>query len=455
MQVEGTKVEPKSQIFAYTYGTLLASSGFYIGLQIGAFGTFFKFFIKNFPDYEEDQQRAVQENIAFMFVFGGAIASLSSIYLYDKIGRYRSLLFMLTIEICVLSGMAIDSIKALYGLRLFAGYVGGFWMVFIPLMIKEILPEKHAGYLDALFSVFTTLGTCAGTFFGYEWTVQRWRWVLLWPLAIEIPKLLAFIAFFPIESPKWILESCKCNEMLKRNYELLYSPEDAVKLGADLMKRQETLKKEKKQDFKEFFVKKYWKQIMLGIILNVLNQLSGINYFLFYINDIFEALGTPMPTPFSIGFSAVALASSISVLFAMKKHSKRLLIMIGLCTQIVAFYIMITGGTFFIVPLKLLGPYLFIIGHSYSLTGLLNDYCAKILPERVYPKGIFIQWALSCIMVKISPMLRMLVGNTRMFFAFQMYLMSGSLIFIGFSVRTEEATEEEIIKRFEKKNFLC
>lgn len=442
----------KSPFFCYFYGVLLSSCAFFFGLGVGTFTTFFKFFISNFGELSKEEKDSIQGNIGLYYIFGGTLACITGSFIYEKIGRYRSLIFMLTVEIIVISAMFYKSIKFLYFLRVISGYISCFWTLLIPNMIRECLPSHIADRFNALFGAFLTGGICISYCFGFEWAREKWRWVLMWPLLLEVPKLFAFIFVFKMESPVWMIENGASEIELSRNYEYFYNKHDASILANEMM-RKAVESVQIKIDWKEIFSRKYSIQIMLAVVLNILNQLTGINFFCFYSNDIYEKAGFKNPTPVSISASLVSFFSSLLLILTVKYFSKKTIMINGLFGQVTSHLILIVGLLYNIKLLLLLGPFLYMFTYSHSVGGILYPYCADIVPPKAFSLCILAQWILSCITVKLAPYLMETYGLANVFFFFQSCSFLGTLFVIGYAESTENLSQVEIINKYAKKKF--
>lgn len=447
------EVKVKNNTNAYAYGALLASFGLFFGLQLTTFGTFFPQFIRNFT-LEDGKHKMIQTLLALLFILGGWIAAGTGRFIYDKIGRRESLLLMMIVEIGTLGLMTYKNLYFILFLRVVAGYIAGFWMVLIPTMIREIFQDNISSKLSALFGVFLTGGICISYCFGFEWASERWRWVLAWPLIVEVPKFIVFLFIYKMESPLWLIEHGAVESELSKNFQYIYNKSDADDLATSKLNIYNLNKSMRELTWEETFSKKYKLQIMLGITLNVLNQLTGINYFSVYIKDIFHSMGVKEATSFSIAFGLTGFIASIMVIFMLMIFSNRSLMVFGLYVQIVAHTVMIAGLKFNLKPLVLLGPYVYNIGYAHSLGGIMYDYIGKIIPPKAFPISIGFQWFLASFVVAFTPVIAEKVGNITIFLFFQIIGVIGITLFIAYSFKVDKLSKAEILERFQKKRFI-
>ncbi len=213
--------------------------------------------------------------------------------LYEKMGRYRTTIILLVVDILVSFLYAFKGIGLIYFLRFVSGYAACSWSLVAPLMIKENLPQSYKNIYGSSFGIFLTLGVLISFISGNENTVDHWRLVFMLPLLIELPKFILFVSIFKMRSPNYLYniysnDMVKTEEILEKNYSYLYDKEASKEHAFAFIKEKERLSGEKKVGFKELVSKYYRIQFGLVITLNILNQMTGINFLILYSSNIFE-----------------------------------------------------------------------------------------------------------------------------------------------------------------------
>lgn len=447
--------DARSRGYIIFYGLLLASFGAIFGFGLTTFGTFFDYFIRNFPQIDsESKMKSVQSNLSVAFIVGGTLAVASGGPLYSHLGRYRMLVVMMVIEVLALAGMAHRNLVTIGILRIVLGYCCGFWMLLVPTMLHEMFPKDWADWFGAGFGVALTGGICLSYCLGFPFAERRWRCAVVIPALFEGLKLIAFLVKFNMESPVFLATQVKDKAVLQTNYAKMYKADAASKFATAMAEHITKDKDNTKVSWDVVFSAKYSKQIMLGITLNLLNQLTGINYFNLYINRIFKDISEESTTPHSILYSLMGLAGSLVVLLMLKSFSKRTLIVWGLFGQVIALSVMILGAAIKVNILKLVGPFIYTYAYAHSLGGIMYLYCTDIVPSKVFPVCVFFQWVFSCLFAKWSLFFADKYGNMNMLMFFQVCAVLGTSLFIAYSVKTENKKPEEILKAFEKKGYL-
>jgi len=172
----------------------------------------------------------------------------------------------------------------------FIGGVGvGASSVAAPIYISEIAPAKDRGKLVATYQFNLVFGILIAFFsnylFGQYMGEEAWRWML----GIEaLPALIYCVMVLGVpNSPRWLLLK-KGDEKGARALLQQLDPLGDIneKVAAIRASVQEKVKS-------NFFSKKYSTPITLAFLLAFFNQVSGINFVLYYAPRIFESAGMP------------------------------------------------------------------------------------------------------------------------------------------------------------------
>lgn len=446
-------MEPKlkSNQAGFIYGILLASTASFFGTGVGTFNTFFDHFIKYAYNITDERQKiSIVGTINFMFMFGGMTATIVGGYFYEKYGRWKTLIALLVSEIVILLLMGIASIELLFVLRFVEGFIGCYWTLVAPLMIKENLPFHIANRVAPLFYVFLTGFILIGYCFGSEWSGQHWRFVLMYPLLIEIPKLYVFYHIYKMESPIWLYNNQR--ELVRENFKFLYEKESAEKLTEELGKVAESTHTTS-ISFGQLLSAEYLVQFFLGSLLNVMNQMTGVNFLIFYSTRVFQEMGLPSPsfltmllgfTNFSGGFFLIRYQASIG---------KRYLLTVGILGQAFAYLVFLLGVIFKISILVLVGPFVFMFCFSISLGGIIYSYTADVVPPFAVSICALFQWVLACGVTKFGVNIIKDLGIFWVFFICLNCAFYGGIVFYGFSIETNNKSDLQIKKEFMHKRF--
>ena len=261
-------------------------------------------------------------------VFIAMFAMLVAGRLSDTFGRKPVLLtvaFLYAIS-AILSALA-SSYEMLYIARMIGGVAFGAALVIAPTSIADIAGAKDRGKLvsiqqlnivlgffaaflsNYLFNHLTTEG--AGIFFqsGSFAGETVWRWML----GVEaLPALLYFGCLFLVpRSPRWLLANGRETEG-ERVLAKIHGTENAQSESADIRKSLAEERLVAGSRISDLFLPALRFILIVGIVIGILQQATGINAVYFYATQIFKQTGVGVDNAFLQG----VLLSLTSVVFA-------------------------------------------------------------------------------------------------------------------------------------------
>ena len=131
----------------------------------------------------------------FFFAIGCIISSLFSGYLVKVIGRVKLVLLLELLKIVSCLLYRIESLEVFLAVRTLSGVLGGIGLGLVPLVCKELLPQRIQGFGGTsaflMVSIFMIIGSLQNPLFGGEEGLrQHWKLVLSWPLLVSIVVIL-------------------------------------------------------------------------------------------------------------------------------------------------------------------------------------------------------------------------------------------------------------------------
>ncbi len=228
--------------------------------------------------------------IMSMALWGTVIGALFGGRPSDAWGRKRTLWWigLLFFISAVGSALAWDP-YAFSFFRFIGGLAVGASSVTAPTYISEISNAKNRGRFVALYQFMLVFGILVAYISNYLLDGiggdLDWRWMM----GVEAIPALAFTIWLRQvpESPRWLaLFKQDTNEAKAILCEIADTKDEADDLLIDILKTE-------KQSGKGsvLFSKKYKKPLMLAFLLAMFNQLSGINFILYYAPEILENAG--------------------------------------------------------------------------------------------------------------------------------------------------------------------
>ena len=273
--------------------------------------------------------------------FAAMFAMLFSGRLSDLIGRRKMLVavaFFYAFS-ALLSAYA-NSYEMLYIARMIGGLAFGAALVLAPIYIAEIATAEDRGKLVTLQQLNIVFGFFAAFLSNYffnkfntpENTFLSDETVWRWMLGVEFfPSMLYFIfLFFIPKSPRWLYLKGE-----RQHAKVILMQLHGEKRGAQEINSIEegvlSDQNKSKLKLKDLFNKSLRFVLVIGLVIGVLQQITGINAVYFYATSIFKQTGIGTDASFSSG----VLLSTISVIFTfvaiylIDRMGRRPLLLIG------------------------------------------------------------------------------------------------------------------------------
>tara|TARA_R110002050_G_scaffold55296_1_gene124892 strand:- start:28314 stop:29852 length:1539 start_codon:yes stop_codon:yes gene_type:complete len=273
--------------------------------------------------------------------FAAMIAMLFSGRLSDKIGRKKMLLFVAFLYAisAVFSALAW-SYEILYIARMIGGLAFGAALVLAPMFIAEISTAENRGKLVAIQQLNIVLGffvAFLSNYFFNKYNISAdtfltdenvWRWML----GVElIPALLYFIfLFFVPRSPRWLYLREKFDEA-KEVLHQIHGKEKAESEIASIDKNVQSEKNKSSLKIKDLLKPSLRFILMVGLVVGILQQITGINAVYFYATSIFKQTGVGTDASFSSGIllSTITVIFTFIAMYLIDKMGRRPLLLIG------------------------------------------------------------------------------------------------------------------------------
>lgn len=281
-----------------------------------------------------------------IFSVGGMIGSFSVGALVDRFGRRKS---MLLANILALLGgglMGLSSLSRSYEMiiigRLIIGVFCGLCTGLTPMYIGEISPTAVRGAFGTLHQLGVVIGILVAQIFGLEALLgSDFLWPLLLALTI-IPAVVQSIMLpFCPESPRYLLIVLNKEEEARKALERLRGHEDVSDDVQEMKDEGLKMSMEKKVTIIELFRSPVYRQpIVIAIILQLSQQLSGINAVFYYSTGIFAEAGVSQPIYATIGAGVVNTVFTVVSLFLVERAGRRTLHLIGLAGMAVCALLM-------------------------------------------------------------------------------------------------------------------
>lgn len=389
--------------------------------------------------------------IMSMALWGTVLGALLGGYPCDKWGRKKTLLWIGILFLVSALGSALAPNPYVFSFFRFIGGIGvGASSVAAPIYISEISSPENRGKLGTLFQFNIVFGILIAFFSNYFFEgfggANDWRWMIG---IVALPALFYSVIIIRIpESPRWLILNKKDDQAGLAVLEMIYAPAQAKESFNEIKKDVITT-----ANSDSFFSKKYKFPIILAFLLAFFNQLSGINFILYYAPEILEmaGLGAKESLFNSILIGVTNLVFTLIGMRLIDVLGRKQLMLIGSVGYIVsltlvafAFYSQLGS------VVLLLSIMLFIASHAIGQGAVIWVFISEIFPNTVRANGqsfgTGIHWIFAALITLVGPIvIDIYKENPWPIFAFFAFMMLLQLIFVLFMMpETKGLSLEEI-----------
>uniref|UniRef100_A0A672FNX3 Solute carrier family 2, facilitated glucose transporter member 1-like n=1 Tax=Salarias fasciatus TaxID=181472 RepID=A0A672FNX3_SALFA len=271
-----------------------------------------------------------------IFSVGGIFGSFSVGLFVNRLGRRNSMLMANILAFIAAALMGFSKMASSWEMliigRFVVGLYSGLSTGFVPMYVGEVSPTALRGALGTLHQLGIVVGILIAQVFGLTSIMGNDD---LWPLLLGFTFIPAVIqcALLPLcpESPRFLLinknEENKAKSVLKK----LRGTTDVSSDMQEMKEESRQMMREKKVTILELFRSPLYRQpLIVAVILQLSQQLSGINAVFYYSTRIFEKAGVAQPVYATIGAGAVNTAFTVVSLFVVERAGRRSLHLLGL-----------------------------------------------------------------------------------------------------------------------------
>ncbi|KAK5875873.1 hypothetical protein CesoFtcFv8_026907 [Champsocephalus esox] len=271
-----------------------------------------------------------------IFSIGGMLSSFCVGFVSEWLGRRKGMLINNMFAFVGGSLMGLSKLCGSFEMLILGRFVIGLYCGLAsgltPMYVGEIAPTSLRGALGTLHQLAIVTGILIAQILGLESLLGvEHLWPILLGLAI-VPAVfqMALLPFCP-ESPRF-LYIVRCQEhQAKRGLRRLTGRQEVGSMLAEMKEEKRKMDMERKVSILELFRSKLYRQpIMISIMLQLSQQLSGVNAIFYYSTSIFMKAGVQSPVYATIGAGVVNCAFTVVSLFLIERMGRRTLHMLGL-----------------------------------------------------------------------------------------------------------------------------
>lgn len=380
-------------------------------------------------------------------VFGALLGGIPC----DKLGRKKTLFWIGILFLVSALGSALAPNPYIFSFFRFIGGIGvGASSVAAPIYISEISTAKNRGKLVALFQFNIVFGILIAFFSNYLFEgfagENDWRWMIG---IVAVPAFIYSIIILQIpDSPRWLILKKRDDIAGLKVLEMIYSKEEALENFEEIKKDviDATVKE-------TIFSKKYKLPVILAFLLAFFNQLSGINFILYYAPEILEmaGLGSKESLMNSILIGLTNLIFTIVGMRLIDVLGRKQLMIIGSIGYIVSLAMVALAFHNNLGSIVLMISILvFIASHAIGQGAVIWVFISEIFPNNVRANGqsfgTGIHWIFAALITLAGPVvIDLFKENPWPIFAFFAFMMVLQLVFVLFMMpETKGLSLEEL-----------
>ncbi|KAL7962737.1 quinate permease [Trichoderma compactum] len=260
----------------------------------------------NFAQYSKSHLALIQQNIVSVYQAGAFFGSLAAYVFSYFLGRRKSLLtfaaFFMIGAGMMLGANGSRGLGQIIGGRVLAGFEVGGCSNMTPIYISELAPPAVRGRLVGLYELGWQIGGLVGFWitYGVNTTLAPSHSQWLIPFAVQlIPGGMLLIgAIFIPESPRWLFLKGQREEALKvlcwmrqLNRDDKYIVEEVAFIDEDLDRYRREVGAGFWKPFLALKERKIQWRFLLGALLFIFQNGSGINAINYYSPTVFRSIG--------------------------------------------------------------------------------------------------------------------------------------------------------------------
>lgn len=443
----------KKSLFLYAF--VAALGGFLFGFDTAVINGALPFF-RDYFELDKVMEGWTMSSAIFGCIVGAiAIGKPSDIYGRRNMLKIMAALFLIS---AIGTGMATN-VTSFIIFRIIGGLAVGGSSVLSPMYISEIAPAEYRGRFAITFQLALVVGILiafATDLALINTGVNNWRWMFISEAG---PAILFFsLLFFVRQSPRWLVKKGNFDEA-KLVIEKVNHAADCEKLLTEI---KNSINSDVVQHFKYLLKKPYIRLVIIGVLIGMFNQTTGIAIVMIYSSDIFRAAGfgteSAILQTVIVGFTnltftliAMVFIDRIGRKFMLLLGSVGMTIFLGLFSYV--FFNNIGG----FMPLVFMIS--FVAFFAFSQGAVVWVLFAEMFPNNIRARGVsigsFSHWVFYAILLFFFPVVKKsFTDNSGIGYVFAFFAVLTFISFFfykKFIVETKGKTLEEIEKSWDKK----
>ncbi len=407
------------------------------------------------------------EKYSAILAAGGVIGALLSGVFARFLGRKKSLVFAGLIFVLgsVISAM-LPPFMVLRVCRFFLGFGVGIASFITPLYLSETAPAAIRGSMGSLFQLMITIGifliAVSNVVILSNVTDIKVALPIMF-LVISVFALLMFLGSLVLpESPRWLMLKNKKAKAIK---ELQRTFNTQAEVDLEIKEIEKVISESKGDTLKSVFNKHFVKILIIGVVLQMFQQLVGINVMIYYAPTIFGYAGMK-------GLVAMLTVPTVNMLFTfpaiylVEKWGRKKLLYVGAVIMFVS--LMAAGLAFYSIEnvtnpaavgllpkaVLLIAVIVYIFGFAFSWGPVAWIVCSEIFPLEGREVGMtittMVNWTFAGLVMAYALSFMEQFGRPSLFYLFSAFCILAIIFVARFVPETKGITLEELEEKLKK-----
>lgn len=441
-------------------GLVLASGGFFFGYHIGVLNPLGEVLLVDV--YNLSGQRKIDVNglLNSLFCIGVMIGVLGTGVLADKIGR-RPVYYASDFVAIIAAGLfLVQKLEILYLARFVIGLASGLMVPSSSIIMSELLPKSVSGFSNSFTYSFLVFAILVSYLTPYVFTNEQLKdhhgLIMAFPVWSNLLKLILTPIFLKSETPKYAFLSAGENkssakEQIANIYSSIYEPSAIEALTAETIESFEKQEMAGKPTWGAMFSEQYRKRTISGVFVAFAQQISGINFLVFYSSELFKSLGKSAIMTVVIGLAN--FFGSFLAVYAVGKFGRKFNIVWGVLFQAFGMFLLFLGFQLNNFEILAASVTIFVMFFAVGLGGSQMAYTSEILPPAGISIALAVQWILTAAIGQFLPNLMSAFGGSSLILFFTI---ACAVFFLGadyLMIETKGKSEDQISNEFELRNY--
>jgi len=437
--------------------TIVASlGGFLFGFDMAVISGVLPFIEKQFS-----LSAALEGWFVSAALVGCIIGVLFSGELSDRMGRRKPLLISATLFLLSALGCAfLPSLPLVIASRILGGIGIGIASNVVPLYISEIAPANIRGRLVTYYQFAITLGILIAylsnaALVNYNSGVEGGLfhneiWRAMFGVG-AVPAILFLLGLFIVpESPRWLIQKGRTDEGL-RIIRSISGSEAAANPTEQTVHREGS--------YKEIFAPNMRRALLIGILLPLFSQFSGINAIIYYGPSILSNAGISLSNSLisQIIFGAANMLFTLVAIWKVDSWGRRPLYLWGTAGATVT--LLATGLCFHFGATSSVWLLVCVLGFlacfAFSIGPLKFVVASEIFPNAIRGRALAISimtmWVADTIVGQLTPILLKDFGSAGTFFFFAFFCVVAFVVVYKLLPETKGQSLEHIENYWKEK----